>query len=77
MPIIDKFKDMGTVVMGKIESGTVRDGDTMVVMPNKVPFQMHIFMFWYIRYTPSGHKKYTTFTMFGVHEKYASFLFRI
>ncbi|XP_047948250.1 eukaryotic peptide chain release factor GTP-binding subunit ERF3A isoform X4 [Salvia hispanica] len=36
MPIIDKFKDMGTVVMGKIESGTVRDGDTMVVMPNKV-----------------------------------------
>ncbi|XP_042050688.1 eukaryotic peptide chain release factor GTP-binding subunit ERF3A-like isoform X2 [Salvia splendens] len=36
MPIIDKFKDMGTVVMGKIESGTIRDGDTMVVMPNKV-----------------------------------------
>ncbi|XP_057809777.1 uncharacterized protein LOC131024278 isoform X2 [Salvia miltiorrhiza] len=36
MPIIDKFKDMGTVVMGKIESGTVREADTLVVMPNKV-----------------------------------------
>lgn len=43
MPIIDKFKDMGTVVMGKIESGTVREGDTLIVMPNKVPSQIHIF----------------------------------
>ncbi|GAB4827441.1 hypothetical protein Ancab_034325 [Ancistrocladus abbreviatus] len=36
MPIIDKFKDMGTVVMGKVESGSVREGDTLLVMPNKV-----------------------------------------
>ncbi|KAH6808572.1 Translation elongation factor EF1A/initiation factor IF2gamma family protein [Perilla frutescens var. hirtella] len=36
MTIIDKFKDMGTVVMGKIESGTVREGETLLVMPNKV-----------------------------------------
>jgi len=36
MPIIDKFKDMGTVVMGKVESGSVREGDSMLVMPNKV-----------------------------------------
>ncbi|KAI5058431.1 hypothetical protein GOP47_0026601 [Adiantum capillus-veneris] len=35
MPLIDKFKDMGTVVMGKIESGTVRQGDSLMVMPNK------------------------------------------
>jgi peptide chain release factor subunit 3 len=35
MPIIDKFKDMGTVVMGKVESGSVRDGDSLVIMPNK------------------------------------------
>ncbi|KAJ1392021.1 Tr-type G domain, conserved site [Sesbania bispinosa] len=35
MPILDKFKDMGTVVMGKVESGTVREGDSMLVMPNK------------------------------------------
>lgn len=35
MPIIDKYKDMGTVVMGKIESGTIREGDGLLVMPNK------------------------------------------
>jgi len=36
MPLIDRFKDMGTVVMGKIESGTVRQGDSLMIMPNKV-----------------------------------------
>ncbi|GKV50125.1 hypothetical protein SLEP1_g56838 [Rubroshorea leprosula] len=35
MPIIDKFKDMGTVVMGKVESGTMHEGDSLLVMPNK------------------------------------------
>lgn len=35
IPIIDKFKDMGTVVMGKIESGSVCEGDSLLVMPNK------------------------------------------
>lgn len=44
MPIIDKYKDMGTVVMGKIESGTISDGDNFLVMPNKVSF------FWLICY---------------------------
>lgn len=34
--IIDKSRDMGTVVMGKIESGSVRRGDSLIVMPNKV-----------------------------------------
>ncbi|KAK9748947.1 hypothetical protein RND81_02G092300 [Saponaria officinalis] len=35
IPIIDKFKDMGTVIMGKIESGTIREGDAVILMPNK------------------------------------------
>ncbi|KAH7444894.1 hypothetical protein KP509_02G096500 [Ceratopteris richardii] len=35
MPLIDKYRDMGTMVMGKIESGTVRRGDNLMVMPNK------------------------------------------
>ncbi|KAK4375522.1 hypothetical protein RND71_006199 [Anisodus tanguticus] len=35
IPIIDKFKDMGTVVMGKIESGSIREGDNLLIMPNK------------------------------------------
>ena len=38
MPIIDKFKDMGTVVMGKVESGSIQEGDSLIVMPNKVEF---------------------------------------
>ncbi|KAJ7568170.1 hypothetical protein O6H91_01G021200 [Diphasiastrum complanatum] len=35
MPLIDKYKDMGTVVMGKTESGSVRRGDNLIIMPNK------------------------------------------
>ena len=33
---MDRFKDMGTVVMGKSESGSVREGDVLMIMPNKV-----------------------------------------
>eukprot|EP01018_Ginkgo_biloba_P031390 Gb_17011 [translate_table: standard] len=40
MPIIDRFRDMGTVVMGKIESGSVRQGDSLVLMPNKAPVKV-------------------------------------
>lgn len=36
MPISEKYKDMGTVVVGKIESGRVKRGDNVIVMPNKV-----------------------------------------
>ncbi|CAA2970373.1 eukaryotic peptide chain release factor GTP-binding subunit ERF3A-like isoform X1 [Olea europaea subsp. europaea] len=35
LPIIDKFKDMGTVVMGKVESGSICEGDSVLIMPNK------------------------------------------
>lgn len=38
---MDRYKDMGTVVMGKIESGTIKEGDTLLVMPNKVLFSVH------------------------------------
>lgn len=43
MSIIDKFRDMGTVVMGKIESGTIREGDSLVIMPNKVSISVAVF----------------------------------
>jgi peptide chain release factor subunit 3 len=36
MPIADRTKDMGTVAMGKIESGAVKKGSTLMIMPNKV-----------------------------------------
>lgn len=35
MAVIDKFKDLGTVVMGKSEAGCVQKGDTLLVMPNR------------------------------------------
>lgn len=42
MPIVDKYKDMGTVVMGKVESGECRKGQNLVIMPNRVSLN-HIF----------------------------------
>ncbi|CAI8017071.1 Eukaryotic peptide chain release factor GTP-binding subunit ERF3A [Geodia barretti] len=35
MPISDKYKDMGTMVMGKVESGGLAKGMTLTLMPNK------------------------------------------
>ncbi|PKA49968.1 Elongation factor 1-alpha C [Apostasia shenzhenica] len=40
MPIIDKYKDMGTVLMGKIESGTIHENDSLLIMPNKAPVKV-------------------------------------
>lgn len=37
MSIIDKYKDMGAIAMGKSEAGIVRKGDKLFLMPNKVP----------------------------------------
>merc|ERR1739838_872059 len=36
MPIVDKYSEMGTVVIGKVESGSCKKGDVLLVMPNKV-----------------------------------------
>ncbi|WIA14996.1 hypothetical protein OEZ85_001702 [Tetradesmus obliquus] len=36
MPIVDKYRDMGTMVMGKSEAGLVQIGDMLQVMPNKL-----------------------------------------
>jgi len=40
MPISEKYKDMGTVIVGKIESGHLRKGDGLILMPNKVPVEV-------------------------------------
>ncbi len=32
----DKYKDMDTVVLGKVEAREARKGQTLVVLPNKV-----------------------------------------
>lgn len=36
LPIADKYRDMGTIVLGRIESGRLRMGDQLLMMPNKV-----------------------------------------
>lgn len=36
LPISEKYNEMGTMVMGKIESGRVKKGDQLLLMPNKV-----------------------------------------
>jgi peptide chain release factor subunit 3 len=40
MPISEKYKDMGTIIVGKIESGHIRKGDSLILMPNKVPVEV-------------------------------------
>ncbi|RWS25926.1 Eukaryotic peptide chain release factor GTP-binding subunit ERF3A-like protein [Leptotrombidium deliense] len=35
MPVIDKYKDMGSVVRGKVESGNCRKGSQLMLMPNR------------------------------------------
>ena len=35
MSVIDRYRDMGTIAMGKSECGVVRKGDQLYVMPNK------------------------------------------
>jgi translation elongation factor EF-1alpha len=36
LPVSEKYNELGTMVMGKIESGLVKKGDTLLLMPNKV-----------------------------------------
>ncbi|KNC85292.1 hypothetical protein SARC_02515 [Sphaeroforma arctica JP610] len=40
MPINERFKDMGTLVMGKLESGVIEKGDKLVLMPNKIDVEV-------------------------------------
>lgn len=35
VPIVDKYKDMGTLVLGKLESGTLEKGMHVIMQPNK------------------------------------------
>jgi len=35
IPVLDRYYDRGTVVLGKVESGTLAKGDTVVLLPTK------------------------------------------
>ncbi|CAO3588272.1 unnamed protein product [Absidia cylindrospora] len=40
IPIAEKYKDMGTIIVGKIESGHIKKGQTVLLMPNKRPTEV-------------------------------------
>jgi peptide chain release factor subunit 3 len=40
MPVVDKYKDMGTVVMGKVEAGETKKGQSLLLMPNRVSYKL-------------------------------------
>jgi len=37
VPILDKMRDRGQIVFGKVESGTLRMGDKLSIMPSNIP----------------------------------------
>lgn len=36
MPVSEKYRDMGTIVVGKVEAGRLRQGSKLMLMPNRV-----------------------------------------
>lgn len=40
LPISEKYKDMGTIVVGKVESGLLRKNDVLMMMPNKTEVEV-------------------------------------
>lgn len=44
LPVVDKYKDMGTVVFGKVESGCTRRGAQLILMPNRK--QVEVLQLW-------------------------------
>ncbi|CAG2172911.1 unnamed protein product, partial [Oppiella nova] len=44
LPVVDKYKDMGTVIFGKVESGSTRRGTQLMLMPNRK--QVEVLQLW-------------------------------
>jgi len=40
LPILSKYKDLGTMIEGKVEQGTLKVGDKLLVMPNRSPVEV-------------------------------------
>lgn len=40
IPVLDKMRDRGPIIFGKCESGTIRMGDKLTVMPSNIPVQI-------------------------------------
>eukprot|EP00742_Colponemidia_sp_Colp-10_P000620 GILJ01000678.1.p1 GENE.GILJ01000678.1~~GILJ01000678.1.p1 ORF type:complete len:592 (-),score=136.75 GILJ01000678.1:203-1921(-) len=40
IPLMDKYKEMGVIASGKVESGTVKRGQQCLLMPNRTPVEV-------------------------------------
>jgi peptide chain release factor subunit 3 len=40
MPVLDRYSDRGTIAMGKVESGTIRPGSKIILMPTRQTFKV-------------------------------------
>jgi peptide chain release factor subunit 3 len=40
IPILDKMKDRGVVVFGKVEQGTINVGEKLTIVPSGLPCQI-------------------------------------
>lgn len=40
IPVSEKYKDMGTIVVGKLESGRLKKGESLLLMPNRTPVEV-------------------------------------
>ena len=40
IPVLDRYNDRGTMVMGKVESGTIRPGDKVMIMPTRTKYKI-------------------------------------
>lgn len=40
IPVLDRYTDRGTIAMGKVESGTIRPGMKVIVMPTRQKFKV-------------------------------------
>lgn len=52
--VADKFSDMGTIVIGKMESGVVVKNQNLILMPNRVSHRfLFSFLFLFLAIRPS------------------------
>ncbi|XP_074593571.1 eukaryotic translation release factor 3 [Brevipalpus obovatus] len=40
LPVVDKYKDKGTVILGKVEMGSCKRGSSLLLMPNRKPCEV-------------------------------------
>lgn len=44
MPILNRYKDMGNIIEGKIEQGSINIGDKLLILPNKI--EIEVLLIW-------------------------------